>query len=77
MIRRRTFIAGFGSAAAWPVVVRAQQPATVIEFVAARSADAGAGFTAAFHYGFDGTSEGVSWRGTRSKKNDKDWCSAV
>jgi hypothetical protein len=27
MIRRRTFIAGLGSAAAWPVVGRAQQSA--------------------------------------------------
>jgi hypothetical protein len=29
MIRRREFIAGLGSAAAWPVVVRAQQPAVI------------------------------------------------
>ena len=72
---RREFIAGLGSAAAWPVAVRAQQPATVLGFVAAGSADAGAGFAGAFHYGLDGTSEGVSWR--RSKKNDRDWCSAV
>ena len=49
MIRRREFIAGLGSTAAWPVVARAQQPALpVVALLRTVSADGDEGYVAAF-----------------------------
>src|SRR5215467_12205156 len=51
-MRRRQFIAGLGSAAAWPVVARAQQPAMpVIGFLSSGSPGPFAQMLAAFHQG--------------------------
>jgi hypothetical protein len=58
-MRRREFMAGFGSSVAWPAVARAQQPAMpVIGFVHAASADASAGVVAAFRKGLGETGYG-------------------
>jgi putative ABC transport system substrate-binding protein len=51
-MKRREFIAGLGSAAAWPVVARAQQPAVpIIGFIDGVSADASPDRLRAFRQG--------------------------
>ena len=55
MIGRRTFIAGLGSAAAWPLTARAQQALPVISFISLGSAEASAGSVAAFRKGLGET----------------------
>jgi putative ABC transport system substrate-binding protein len=55
-MRRRDFIAGLGSAAAWPVVARAQQAAVpVVVLVNGGSADSSADAAAAFRRGLGET----------------------
>ena len=50
------FIAGLGSAAAWPVVARAQQRAVpVVGFLGSQSAEVSKNFTVAFLQGLKGT----------------------
>jgi putative tryptophan/tyrosine transport system substrate-binding protein len=56
MIRRREFIAGVGSAAAWPVVARGQQPALpLIGFLNSGSPGGYAPYVAAFRQGLKET----------------------
>jgi len=51
-MRRREFIAGLGSAAAWPSMAHAQQPAVpVVAFLNASSPDASARYVAGFRTG--------------------------
>jgi hypothetical protein len=51
-MKRRQFIAGLGGVAARPLMARAQQPATpVVGFVSGGSAQASAGYVAAFRKG--------------------------
>jgi putative ABC transport system substrate-binding protein len=55
-MRRREFIAGLGSAAAWPVAARAQQPPMpVVGFVFIGEADASLSYVAAFRKGLSET----------------------
>lgn len=68
-MRRREFVQIAGTAAAWPVVARAQQkPMPVIGFLSGRSADEAKTVLAAFHRGFaeagyvDGQNAAIEYR---------------
>ena len=75
MIGRREFIAGLGSAAAWPVVARAQQAIPVIGYLSLQSADDDYKFiTGPFLQGLkeigyvEGQNVAVEYRGMRRTK---------
>src|SRR5215467_6728455 len=55
-MRRREFIAGLGSAAAWPMAVRAQQPKMpVIGYLSSRSSESDTSMLVAFRRGLNDT----------------------
>ena len=70
-MRRREFIAALGSAAAWPVVARAQQAMPVIGFMSARSPEDTVEVLKAFHNGLeqggfiDGRNVNIEYRWAR------------
>jgi putative tryptophan/tyrosine transport system substrate-binding protein len=62
-MKRREFIAGLGSAAAWSVVARGQQGAVpVIGFVSTGSAEAVADFTSSFRKGLSEIARARAYR---------------
>jgi putative ABC transport system substrate-binding protein len=72
-MRRREFIAALGSAAAWPVVARAQQAMPVIGFMSARSPEDTVEVLKAFHNGLeqggfiDGRNVKIEYRWARGR----------
>src|SRR5215813_2682254 len=68
-MRRRDFITVAGSAAAWPLIARAQQPAMpVIGFLSAETFERTRDYVAAFHRGLadggfaEGSNVGIEYR---------------
>jgi hypothetical protein len=72
-MRRREFIAGIGSAAAWPVVARAQQRAMpVIGYLSGRTADTDASMLVAVRRGLGDVGHGVGDAARCERNHDLD-----
>ena len=70
-MKRRTFIAGLGSAAAWPVVARAQQSERVRRIGVLRASDENLGTLT--HSTFTQALAGFGWTDGRNVRLDLRW----
>jgi putative tryptophan/tyrosine transport system substrate-binding protein len=72
-MRRREFITGLGSVAAWPVVARAQQPESVRRIGVLTGADENDPVTKAFVSAFIEALAGLGWTDGRNVRMDIRW----
>jgi putative ABC transport system substrate-binding protein len=74
-MKRRTFIAGLGSSAAWPVVARAQQPIPTIGFLRSASLNNATPLITAFRQGLkeagyvDGQNIAIEFRSAEGRND--------
>jgi putative ABC transport system substrate-binding protein len=75
-VKRRAFIAGLGSAAAWPLVAHAQQPAVpIVGWLSVNSPELGVPWIAAFRQGLndvgyvDGQNVAIEYRWAENQSN--------
>src|SRR5215475_8988259 len=72
-MKRRTFIAGLGSAAAWPVVARAQQPERVRRIGVLMSGGENDPVTKLYYSAFAQALAGLGWTDGSNVRIDVRW----